>query len=315
MKHFTIASAALAAVAAAQPRHGNHKHIHVLRDVAPRDIVTKVEWVTETVFETQYIDASTTFLIQPSGAVPSKADGNFKETPSPEPAKASSQAAPPPPPPPAPTNTFVSIPSPPPSAVAAPPPPASAPSPASVQAPAPPPPPPASPSAAASPSPVVLPPPPPPQQQQQQTSAAAAAAAQPSAPPAQPSPPPAQGGNAGSPSSGSGSSSGGGGGASHKGDITYYAVGMGACGEDDSGKDNTGNIVALSHLMMGTQSNGNPMCGKTISITGNGKTVQATVRDKCMGCKQEDIDVSEKVYKELWGDLGSGRKPITWSFN
>jgi hypothetical protein len=74
------------------------------------------------------------------------------------------------------------------------------------------------------------------------------------------------------------------------GDLTYYTVGMGACGEDDTGKDETENIVALSHLLMGTVSNGNPMCGKTITISSGGKTVVATVKDKCMGCAIDAID-------------------------
>ncbi|KAL2204193.1 hypothetical protein CC79DRAFT_1277709, partial [Sarocladium strictum] len=98
------------------------------------------------------------------------------------------------------------------------------------------------------------------------------------------------------------------------GEITYYTVGMGACGEDDTGDDQSKGIVALSHLLMGTQSNGNPMCGQTINIKANGKTATAVVKDKCMGCAEEDIDVSEMVYKQLFGGLGSGRMPVTWSF-
>ncbi|PHH68869.1 hypothetical protein CDD80_7170 [Ophiocordyceps camponoti-rufipedis] len=99
------------------------------------------------------------------------------------------------------------------------------------------------------------------------------------------------------------------------GQITYYTVGMGSCGFDDTGKDQTGNIVAISWAKMGTQSNGNPMCGQTISIHANGKTVQATVRDKCMGCSENNIDVNEKIFKELFGSLDGGRLPVTWSFN
>ncbi|KAJ3524200.1 hypothetical protein NM208_g12145 [Fusarium decemcellulare] len=90
---------------------------------------------------------------------------------------------------------------------------------------------------------------------------------------------------------------------------------MGACGEDDTGKDDSENIVALSHLLMGTVSNGNPMCGKTITIKANGKTVKATVKDKCMGCAINDIDVSRKCYKEIWGSLDSGRTDVEWWFN
>ena len=117
-----------------------------------------------------------------------------------------------------------------------------------------------------------------------------------------------------SPSTPSGGSSGGSGGAEHSGDITYYTIGLGACGEDDTGKDEEISIVALSHLLMGTESNGNPMCGKTIQIESNGRTTTAVVKDKCMGCAMWDIDVSEKVFQDLWGGLGKGRGPATWSF-
>ncbi|OAQ97107.1 hypothetical protein LLEC1_05837 [Akanthomyces lecanii] len=75
------------------------------------------------------------------------------------------------------------------------------------------------------------------------------------------------------------------------------------------------NIVALSSKLMGVQSNGNPSCDKTITIYGNGKSVQATVRDKCPSCALGSIDVSKKVFKELYGDLTAGRQEITWSFN
>ena len=86
-------------------------------------------------------------------------------------------------------------------------------------------------------------------------------------------------------------------------------------GFDDSGKDDSENIVALSHLVMGTQSNGNPMCDQTITISAKGKTTTATVRDKCMGCAKEDIDVSKAAFKELFGDLGLGRTEVEWWFN
>ena len=35
---------------------------------------------------------------------------------------------------------------------------------------------------------------------------------------------------------------------------------------------------------MGEQSNGNPYCGRTATITANGKSVVAKLVDKCMGC-------------------------------
>ena len=145
------------------------------------------------------------------------------------------------------------------------------------------------------------PPPPPPAEPTTTTTSTTAAAAAPSAP--------ASDNESRDDTAGSG-------GTSRSGELTYYTVGMGACGEDDTGADSSQNIVAISHLLMGTQSNGNPMCGQTITIkTADGKSASATVKDKCMGCALEDIDVSEKVFLQLFGSLDGGRLPVTWSFD
>ncbi|TQV94976.1 hypothetical protein V2A60_009946 [Cordyceps javanica] len=293
MKSFALAAtAALFAAAAAKP-------------IDRRDIVTVVEWVTVTEFVTEFIDSATTILVtsgQPipttTAIIPGTSNGQFFESASsaPEQPKQTSAAAP----------------------AAAPAAPAPEPS-----SPPPPPPPPPQPEAPA-PQPEAPAPPPQPSapapQPEPQSQAPAPPPSSPSSPPppATPQPPPAE--TQPTPSGGSGSGSGGGSGSSsgsgdHSGEITYYAVGLGACGQDDSGKDNTDNIVALSSQLMGAQSNGNPKCGQTITIHANGKSVQATVRDKCPSCAMGSIDVSEKVYKELFGSLESGRQPMTWSFN
>jgi len=116
------------------------------------------------------------------------------------------------------------------------------------------------------------------------------------------------------------------------GELTFYDLGLGACGDNDGGKDETNNseflltpplvqqivtfwsVVALSHLFMGEQSNGNPYCGKTITIQANGKTTTAVIKDKCMGCAYGDIDVSRHCFKEFASE-GAGRIPITWWIN
>jgi hypothetical protein len=58
------------------------------------------------------------------------------------------------------------------------------------------------------------------------------------------------------------------------GDLTYYVLGLGDCGQDDTGNNITDNIVAMSSEVMGLESNTNPMCGMTIRIynTVNGRT-------------------------------------------
>ncbi|KXH59754.1 SCP-like extracellular protein [Colletotrichum salicis] len=96
-----------------------------------------------------------------------------------------------------------------------------------------------------------------------------------------------------------------------QGDITFFNPGLGACGWTDN--DNS-MIVAISHIKMGSQSNGNPLCGKTVRIQAEGKAVDVKVTDKCMGCAENDIDVSPAVFKALLGDLGRGRvSGVTWT--
>lgn len=109
------------------------------------------------------------------------------------------------------------------------------------------------------------------------------------------------------------------------GDITYYAVGMGSCGYNDGGKDNSMNIVAVSAeyfkaisplTSYGENQPANPLCDKTITMSAsNGKTTTAVIRDSCPGCSYDSIDVSEKAFIELFSDLGIGRTTITWWLN
>ncbi|KAK3374819.1 RlpA-like double-psi beta-barrel-protein domain-containing protein-containing protein [Podospora didyma] len=100
----------------------------------------------------------------------------------------------------------------------------------------------------------------------------------------------------------------------YDGDITYYDVGLGACGHDDSGKGSITNIVAVSAALMGSGSDSD-LCNRKVHIKGdNGNEVVATVRDKCPSCPEGGLDVSEKVFKEVVGSLGVGRAKVTWTF-
>jgi hypothetical protein len=93
----------------------------------------------------------------------------------------------------------------------------------------------------------------------------------------------------------------------NSGDMTYYAPGLGSCGGTNSESDA---VVALSV----DQYNGADPCGKTITVNLNGQTTTATVVDKCMGCADDDIDVSPSVF-ELLASLDVGRIAVTWDFN
>lgn len=96
------------------------------------------------------------------------------------------------------------------------------------------------------------------------------------------------------------------------GDITFYEAGLGACGwvNDGSVED----VIALPWGLMGTQSNGNPYCGMTVTIIKGTKKVTAKVVDKCMGCVGMAIDLSNHAFDQL-ADESVGRTTAQWYFN
>ena len=68
------------------------------------------------------------------------------------------------------------------------------------------------------------------------------------------------------------------------GDITFFDTsGTLACGDSNVNGENE-NVVALPWAFMGTASNNNPYCGKTVTISRGDKSTTARVADKCMGC-------------------------------
>ncbi|KAI7770096.1 hypothetical protein LZL87_013719 [Fusarium oxysporum] len=107
----------------------------------------------------------------------------------------------------------------------------------------------------------------------------------------------------------------------NSGQITYYGVGMGACGQNSTGQDETGSIVAISGdvydaAMIDLNTNNNPLCGRTITMKGsNGKTAQGTILDRCEDCRGGDVDVSHKIFIEIYGSLDPGRLEIEWWYS
>lgn len=100
-------------------------------------------------------------------------------------------------------------------------------------------------------------------------------------------------------------------GGQYSGELTFYDTGLGACGWVNDGT--VENVVALAHGFMGTQSNGNPYCGRMIEVFHGGKSVKAKVVDKCMGCSGMDIDLSPVAFGQV-ADYSEGRVDCTWSF-
>ncbi|RMZ87931.1 hypothetical protein DV736_g4841, partial [Chaetothyriales sp. CBS 134916] len=98
------------------------------------------------------------------------------------------------------------------------------------------------------------------------------------------------------------------------GDITHWDGGLGACGWNvDTSSDMQ---VALPYELMGTQSNNNPYCGKSLTIIGpSGNQVKATVGDKCMGCTGYSIDLTDTLFSTV-DPSGDGRvHDIQWYFD
>jgi len=101
------------------------------------------------------------------------------------------------------------------------------------------------------------------------------------------------------------------------GDITFYelAAGLTSCG--GSHQDSEA-VVALPIGVMeqydGANPNNNPLCGKSIAITYQGKTQYGTVVDSCGGCDSQSIDLSPSLFQSLTGNMGLGRVGgVSWS--
>lgn len=98
------------------------------------------------------------------------------------------------------------------------------------------------------------------------------------------------------------------------GDATHWDGGLGACGWTVNTASDM--QIALPVGLMGDQSNGNPYCGRSVSIkTPNGGTVSATVGDKCMGCQGDSIDMTNALFAAALPN-GDGRvSNVEWWFD
>ncbi|EME38579.1 expansin-related protein [Dothistroma septosporum NZE10] len=106
-------------------------------------------------------------------------------------------------------------------------------------------------------------------------------------------------------------------GTSYTGDLTWYDVGLGACGLTNVASDH---IVAISEKIFDTYSNGNPnknpLCGQYVTITGkDGSTYKAKIVDRCTGCAEADLDLSQDFFNTCTSN-GDGRVGgMTWTFD
>ncbi|KAL4064904.1 RlpA-like double-psi beta-barrel-protein domain-containing protein-containing protein [Scleroderma yunnanense] len=99
---------------------------------------------------------------------------------------------------------------------------------------------------------------------------------------------------------------------------TYYSTGLGACGITNN--DNQLIAAVSEHLFdsypgyNGVNPNTNPVCGKQVTASYNGKSTTVTITDRCTGCATTDLDFSPSAFGML-ADLSLGRIDITWSWS
>ncbi|KAF8921436.1 RlpA-like double-psi beta-barrel-protein domain-containing protein-containing protein [Mucidula mucida] len=91
---------------------------------------------------------------------------------------------------------------------------------------------------------------------------------------------------------------------------SFYDVGLGACGQYNVASDF---IVALNTPQYGDGYPG-PNCFKTITMTYNGKTTQATIMDQCPGCPYGGLDLSRGLFT-FFASEDAGIIYGTWSYN
>ncbi|KAG8784758.1 hypothetical protein FRC12_018316 [Ceratobasidium sp. 428] len=107
----------------------------------------------------------------------------------------------------------------------------------------------------------------------------------------------------------------------HTGQLTYYQIGLGACGWTNR---NDEWVAAISHELYdgwpgytGGNPNNNPVCTTphTADITYGGKTIRVGIVDRCEGCSLWDVDLSPSAFQQF-APLATGRLyGATWHFN
>ena len=71
--------------------------------------------------------------------------------------------------------------------------------------------------------------------------------------------------------------------------------------------------MALNSAQFGSGYPG-PNCGRSITISANGKQVQATIADQCPSCGYGELDLSEGLFTQFAG-TGAGVFDMTWWYN
>jgi hypothetical protein len=92
----------------------------------------------------------------------------------------------------------------------------------------------------------------------------------------------------------------------HNAEMTWYDVGLGACGWTNKASDF---VVAVNKAQYG----GGELCGQQVRIRANGKTAIAQVVDECMGCTHDGLDLSHDLFAHF-ATTDKGVFAASWDF-
>ncbi|KAI0284086.1 RlpA-like double-psi beta-barrel-protein domain-containing protein-containing protein [Russula brevipes] len=108
------------------------------------------------------------------------------------------------------------------------------------------------------------------------------------------------------------------------GQATFFEPGVGACGLTNTGSELiaavSSNVFAtfvqvyIFHFAFGLTSVRRNVCGSSITVNFQGKSVTVQATDECPGCGDTDLDLSPAAFK-LLADPSLGRIQVTWNFN
>lgn len=97
----------------------------------------------------------------------------------------------------------------------------------------------------------------------------------------------------------------------YSGSMSFYnAANSGTCGGPPITE--TSHTVALSRLFF--INSPSSYCGRTITISYQGKTTTAKVQDECRGCGPYDMQVAQTVFLQL-APLSAANINVQWGFN